>query len=75
MRYKLRLKDGMVLRKTFHGQTYDLMVVRSGSVFRFELGGRSFSSLTAAAEHVLGKKRGVSGPSFWDAPKVAISDF
>ncbi len=74
MRYKLRLKDGMVLKREFLGQAYELLVVRAGARFRFRLGGKVFSSLTAAAESVRGKARGVSGPEFWRAPKEPMED-
>jgi len=65
----------MVLRRSYRGRVFDLVVVRAGDRFRFKLGDRCFNSLTAAAEYVLCKQRGVSGPEFWDAPKEAIEDF
>ena len=65
------LKDGMTLQAECYGRTYKLRVVRDGDVFRFRVDDQLFSSLTAAARHVVrDETRQISGPHFWNAPLV-----
>ena len=63
------LRDGMVLNKTHCGRVYKLRVIRDGNALKFRIDHEVFSSLTAAARHVVrDETRQISGPLFWNAP-------
>lgn len=66
--YKLR--NGMTLKRTFIGKNYELVVIRDGDKFKFQLGKEEFKSLTAAARFVCRNPlQQISGPKFWKVPK------
>lgn len=64
------LHPGMVLEKKYNGKQYRLYIIREGDELSFKLDNRTFSSMTAAAKHVVGSAREISGPRFWKAPKL-----
>lgn len=62
------LREGMVLEKKYCRQVYRLSVIKEDGDLRFRFGNKTFSSLTAAAKHVVGENREISGPHFWRVP-------
>jgi hypothetical protein len=63
------LHPGMVLEKQFYGTVKKLEVVQVGADLQFQIDGKLFKSLTAAARHVMrDDTKQISGPDFWSAP-------
>jgi hypothetical protein len=60
------LREGLVLEKTYYGKKFRLLVVKHHGELQFKVSDRIFSTLTAAARHVVGDDtRQISGPIFW----------
>ena len=65
------LKPGDSLKKKFKGMEYILKIKGSVGKLEFEVSGKTFNSLTAAAKFVKQSDSEISGPAFWKAPKKA----
>jgi len=65
------LKLGDFLKRKFNGREYILKIKESVGKLEFEVGGKTFKSLTAAAKFVKQNDYEISGPAFWKAPKKA----
>ncbi|MFT6239577.1 MAG: hypothetical protein ACJAQT_001657 [Akkermansiaceae bacterium] len=69
-RKSYQLDEGTVIEREFYGKTYRLLVVKNHHGLQFKVEDRVFSSLTAAARHVVGDPdRQISGPRFWGLTK------
>ena len=67
IQYKYR--NGMILKRTFIGKTYELVVIKDEEKIKFKIGDKVFKSLTAAARFVCrNPSQQISGPKFWKAP-------
>lgn len=64
---KYILRDGMVLKRRYRRRFYKLLVVKNNDEFQFKLADKTFSTLTAAAKHLVGQDQQISGPAFWGA--------
>ena len=51
-----------VIKRVYRGTTFELHPQADGT---FKLGEETFKSMTAAAQHVTGATKGISGPRFW----------
>jgi len=65
------LKPGDFLKRKFNGKEYILKIKGSVGKLEFEVSGKTFNSLTAAAKFVKQNDSEISGPAFWKAPKKA----
>ena len=62
-----KIKDGMIFEKNYYGKKIFLQILKTNNELKYRVEDQTFSSLTAAARHVVGDPtRQISGPVFWN---------
>ena len=59
------LRAGMVIERTYRHKNHRLSVINEDGKLRFQIAGKSFVSLTAAAKFVIGTDTPISVSRFW----------
>ena len=66
-RKECKIKEGMILEKNYYGKNIFLQILKTNNELKYRIEDQTFSSLTAAARHVVGDPtRQISGPVFWN---------